>query len=195
MPPDSVRPSSPGIGPDRSLHGATLPPVPPRLEDLFPGCELQLQQWKFGDVLVSFVLPRGVADPIVWNRAGVARGKWFRTITWICYEYDPPNRPAHIEPYRLWIPPNFEFDGASIPRKLWGREGFAPVEISIVAALPHDYVCEHPEILPRYAGDAIFGHVLDQLAIENQLEVRQAIEFHSAVSVYSRLKQYFGMSA
>ncbi|MGD9634491.1 MAG: DUF1353 domain-containing protein [Pirellulales bacterium] len=172
------------------LAGIFLPPLSPTLPELFPGCELLGHEWKFGDVALRFVLPRGLEDPIAWNLRGVGRGKWFRTLTWHCYEYAPPNRPPELEPYRLWIPPAYEFDGASTPRKLWSRKQFAPVEISIVAALPHDYVCDHPEVLPRYAGDAIFGHILDQLAIEHQLEVREAIEFHSAVSIYSRIKNY-----
>lgn len=176
-----------GSDPVRSLRQS------PR--ELFAGCELVELERRFGDVRVLFALPRGIVEPIAWNSRGLATRKWFLTLTELVYEYDHPNRPADVEPYRLRIPAGYAFDGASIPRKLWGREGFAPVEVHMWAALPHDYVCDHPEILPRYAGDAIFGHVLDQLAIENQLEVRQAIEFHSAVSVYSRLKQFFGISA
>jgi len=178
----------------------SLPPSRPNSptdapHELFPGCQLQMHVRRFGDVPVSYWLPCGLAEPIGWNSRGLERRKWFLTLTWLSYEYDPPDRPTDVEPYRLWIPPGYEFDGASIPRKLWGREGFAPVEAHMWAALPHDYVCDHPEILPRYAGDAIFGHVLDQLALENQLEVRHAIEFHGAVSVYSRLKHFFGISA
>jgi Protein of unknown function (DUF1353) len=67
--------------------------------------------------------------------------------------------------HRLPVPRGFQFDGASVPRWLWWLKGFSPLDRSIVAALAHDWLCEHPEILPRVVGDAIFISLLRRSGI------------------------------
>ena len=93
-----------------------------------------------------------VADPIV---ADLARPGWFRTACVIRYWYG-------TFPHPFEIPAGFSFDGASIP--WFARLLFAKYDWHLLAALPHDYVCDHPELLPRPIGDGIFISVLLALA-------------------------------
>jgi len=63
--------------------------------------------------------------------------------------------------FELVVPADFEFDGASVPRWLWWINGLASSDDDTkLAALAHDYICEHPEVLPRVIGDAIFATLL-----------------------------------
>jgi hypothetical protein len=62
--------------------------------------------------------------------------------------------------HRLTIRKGYQFDGASVPRALWWVRGFSPLDRSIVAALAHDWICDHPNLLPRIVGDAIFFALL-----------------------------------
>lgn len=64
-------------------------------------------------------------------------------------------------PHELVIGKGFTFDGPSIPRILWWIAGLSPCDLdTVLAALVHDWVCEHPDELPRIVGDAIFFHLL-----------------------------------
>jgi hypothetical protein len=67
--------------------------------------------------------------------------------------------------YVLVIPAGFCFDGATIPWFIRWLPGFAKHDWHFLATLPHDYICVHPEILPRPIGDAIFISVM--LALVN----------------------------
>ena len=149
--------------------------------DLFARCELVEHLRVFGDVRIEFALPRGITNPIAVNDEEFDGSKYFVTQSEIVYRYGQ---------HALAIPARYPFDGASIPRRLWGLKGYSPLEIHIWAALPHDYICEHPEVLPRGIGDAIFDHILGQLASERKLARRQALEMYWAVRLYTRLKAW-----
>ena len=136
---------------------------------------------RFGDVAIEFSLPAGIVNPIAVNDEALNGSDFFVTQCEIVYRYG-----AHSLP----IPRRFIFDGASIPRRLWGLKGFSPLEVHLWAALPHDFICEHPEVLPRGIGDAIFGHILDQIAREKKLASKQALEMFWAVRLYTRLKEW-----
>lgn len=66
--------------------------------------------------------------------------------------------------YYLPIPAGYEFDGASIPWLIRIVPGFAKLDWHLLAALPHDYVIDHPQLLPRSVADGIFVSVLVALA-------------------------------
>lgn len=59
----------------------------------------------------------------------------------------------------------FEFDGASIPRIFWWIPGFAPIGPHLWAALLHDYLCDHPDKLPRTIADAVFAELIEETGI------------------------------
>jgi hypothetical protein len=66
--------------------------------------------------------------------------------------------------YYLPIPADYGFDGASIPWLVRIVPGFQKLDWHLLAALPHDYVIDHPELLPRSVADGIFVEVLVALA-------------------------------
>jgi hypothetical protein len=139
-----------------------------------------------GDVRIEWELPAGFLEPVVWNYRGLRRRKWFATQCWIVYRYGE---------YSLRIPPRFEFDGPSTPRITWWRPSYAPMEAQVWSALPHDYICERPEVLPRGIGDAIFAHLSEQVAAAELMARRDAWRQSTAVRWYSRAKEVFGISA
>jgi hypothetical protein len=55
------------------------------------------------------------------------------------------------------IPAGFEFDGPTIPRLLWWIPGLSPADIdAALASCLHDWCCDHPDLVPRAYGDALF---------------------------------------
>jgi hypothetical protein len=50
--------------------------------------------------------------------------------------------------YSLKIPTHYIFDGASIPRIIWGLIGLTPHGVMNGPALPHDYGYEHQGLFP-----------------------------------------------
>lgn len=92
--------------------------------------------------------------------------------------------------HEMVVPKGFEFDGASVPRWIWWIHGFAPWERdTLLAALIHDYLCEHPEELPRIIADAIFcatlgpvvfrGRGLEGAGPKRRLAMYLAVRAHS----------------
>lgn len=145
--PDSVRPAPPM--PSDEPTAAVL--------ERFAGGELRRHMRRFGDVAIAWWLPAPFETPFGLNVDGLDGHAYFVTLTWIVYRFGP---------HTLVIPPGFVFDGASVPRIFWCVPGFSPLGRHVWAALAHDWICEHPEELPRIIGDAIFGHLLEQLRID-----------------------------
>jgi hypothetical protein len=151
---------------------------------LFPACELVDHVRVFGRVHVYFALPRGIVNPFAIDDAALSSPKKYVTQTALVYSYGP---------HALELPARYAGDLASFPwlARLWmAWKGLDVVDEHLWAAWPHDYVCDHPEELPRAIGDAIFGHLLDELAAEKKLKRRQALEMFWAVRLYTRLKQW-----
>ena len=94
--------------------------------------------------------------------------------------------------YELPIPMGYEFDGPSIPRPLWWIAGLSPADIDTApASCAHDYICEHPELLPRIMGDGLFFTVLGGAALNGEdlpaVEESRREAMYLAVRFYSRL--------
>jgi hypothetical protein len=114
---------------------------------------------------------------------------------------DPAKRYVYLcdVTYRIggWeftVPKGFEFDGPSIPRLLWWIGGLSPADIdTVLAAGPHDYVCEHPEVLPRILGDAIFFIALGPVVFNGRalagVGSRRRRAMYLAVRGYSTLSR------
>jgi hypothetical protein len=66
--------------------------------------------------------------------------------------------------HSLVVPAGFAFDGASIPWLIRIVPGFSNHDWHLLAALVHDFICDHPEELPRPVGDGIFVSVMLELA-------------------------------
>jgi hypothetical protein len=66
---------------------------------------------------------------------------------------------------RLRVRAGYEFDGASVPRPMWGVPGFSPIGLHLWAALAHDWICDHPDELDRVIGDAIFLSLLKHTGV------------------------------
>lgn len=79
----------------------------------------------------------------------------FRTLTAITYRYGAQAFTIHA---------GYLFDGASIPWFVRWAPGFAKHDWHLLAALIHDFICDHPEILPRPVGDGIFVSVMLAIA-------------------------------
>lgn len=129
-----------------------------------------------GGLAVTSWLPEiGGIEPIGLNRQINGGAKPF--VTQCCVEY-------RYGSHSIIIPPRFAFDGASIPRMVWWIKGFSPLDRSVWAALPHDWICEHPQELPRNVGDMIFLDVLRAVGVP---EWRASL-MYAGVRGYSRLK-------
>lgn len=120
--------------------------------------------------------------PIV---AHPARAGWFLTQCRVVYSYGLYDFP---------VPIDFAFDGASIPWFIQIVPGFAAHDWHLLATLIHDYVCEHPEELPRPVGDGIFVSVMLAIAAhsrrnasggEKMLRTVQAWLMYAAVTGYT----------
>lgn len=64
--------------------------------------------------------------------------------------------------YEFIIPKGYCFDGASIPRYFWRIIGSNTDNTFLVAALVHDYLCEHHNIIEndRYLSTLVFNDLL-----------------------------------
>lgn len=64
--------------------------------------------------------------------------------------------------YNFTIPKGYTFDGASIPRVFWRIVGANTDNRFIVAAMVHDWTCEHHEVVNnnRYLSTVIFNNLL-----------------------------------
>ncbi len=64
--------------------------------------------------------------------------------------------------YYFVIPKDFCFDGASIPRLFWRIIGSNTDNTFLVAAMVHDYMCEHHNVVcdKRYLSTLIFNALL-----------------------------------
>jgi hypothetical protein len=159
---------------------------------IFPRSELVLHVRVFGHeseavtgltgqtVRVYFWLPTGIVNPIALNDAALSTAKKIVTQTWLRYQYGP---------YHLDVPPRYSSDGGSIPWLARWIFGYEPFDDDVWAYLPHDLICEHPEILPRGIGDAILGHVLEEIAARKKARRRDALRKFWAVRLYTRLLQ------
>jgi hypothetical protein len=147
--------------------------------------ELVKHRRRFGDVFVEWHLPERpecFASPILLDVDRLNGKTWAITQCAIGYGYGD---------YVLWIPAGFQFDGASVPLWLWWIPGMSPLGRHVWAALPHDWICEHPEVLPRVVGDAIFGHVLWQLYKTNEAERRGGwLERSKTFAMYLAVRAY-----
>jgi hypothetical protein len=112
-------------------------------------------QWKqlvFGPVVIEW--DDRFKFPIVVNLEETDK---FLLLTEVRYRYGKGD-------YYLPIPAGFQFDGASIPWLIRIVPGFAKIDWHLLAALPHDYVIDNPQLLPRSVADGIFVSVLVELA-------------------------------
>ena len=75
-----------------------------------------------------------------------------------------------------------------MPRKLWFR--YSPIDDTVWIALPHDWICKHPDVLPRAIGDAIFEHLAGELAKAKRIDAQKAFEMAVAVRWFTRLKAW-----
>jgi hypothetical protein len=82
---------------------------------------------------------------------------WFVTQCEIRYRYGKGD-------YFLKIRENYSSDGASIPWIIRIVPGFAKLDWHLLAALPHDFIIDNPDLLPRSVADGIFISVLIALA-------------------------------
>lgn len=114
-----------------------------------PGLSPQPNVLRFGDLLIEWA--PWVPFPIVINHHHLNGTVILRTACPITFR-----RGEHA----VTVPAGFDFDGASIPRWFWWIPGFAPIGLHLWAALLHDWLCEHPEILPRVIADALFADLL-----------------------------------
>lgn len=64
--------------------------------------------------------------------------------------------------YSFVIPKGYCYDGASIPRCFWRVIGSNTDNSFLVAALVHDYLCEHHDVIDnnRYLSTLIFNDIL-----------------------------------
>lgn len=65
----------------------------------------------------------------------------------------------------IYVPKNFEHDGASVPRLAWSLSGLSPDGLHRAAALVHDwlYVCkgrQQNKTYERYEADKIFYEIM-----------------------------------
>ena len=136
----------------------------------------------FEHLAVPIQVESQLADPIVDN-IGRGSAKPYRTACKVRYRY------GHHE---VDVEKDFEFDGSSNPRVLWWIRGFAPWENDTkLPALIHDWLCEHPEELPRVIADAIFcaalgGVVLNGKWVEG-VGPKRRIAMYLAVRLYAML--------
>jgi hypothetical protein len=120
------------------------------------------KQLIFGPVIVEWDPP--YLFPILID---LSKHNWFVTQCEIRYRYGKGD-------YFLPIRAGYGFDGASIPWLIRIVPGFAKLDWHLIAALPHDYVIDHPELLPRSVADGIFVSVLVALA-ENRKDANRFI--------------------
>jgi len=113
-----------------------------------------LRRLRFGLVVIEW--NAAYAFPIALDHT---RPGWFVTQCPLRYGYGYNDES-------LWIRANYRFNGASIPWFLRWLPGCQMLDWHLLAALPHDYVCDHPEYLPRPVGDGIFISVLMAIAQE-----------------------------
>lgn len=113
-----------------------------------------LHQLTFGPVTISW--DAAVCRPIALEHRALNGHVRLVTECEITYRYGR---------HTLLVPRGYAFDGATIPRWFWWIPGFAPIGKHIWAALAHDWICDHPEELPRAIGDAIFATLLEFIRV------------------------------
>lgn len=118
---------------------------------------MPVKQLVFGPVVIEW--DERYKFPIAVN---LERVGYFTTQCAVTYRYG-------VGEYYLRIPEDFTFDGASIPWLIRIVPGFAKLDWHLLAALPHDYICDNQELLPRSVGDGIFVSVLIALA-DNRMD-------------------------
>lgn len=110
------------------------------------------KQLIFGPVIVEW--DSAYVFPIVID---LSKHNWFLTQCEVRYRYGKGD-------YYLPIRAGYGFDGASIPWLIRLVPGFAKLDWHLLAALPHDFVIDNPDLLPRSVADGIFVSVLVALA-------------------------------
>lgn len=166
---------------DFNPHAEHLPELERVSALLFPACDLVLHARTFGDAKVYFQLPVGIQHPFALNDAALSTRKKAITQTWVLYV---------LGDYVLAVPPRFASDGGSIPwwaQLVWGYD---PYDDDLWGYFLHDYICEHPELLPRGIGDAILGHLLEAIAAEKKQRRSDAIKQYAAVRAYTRALEW-----
>jgi hypothetical protein len=132
-------------------------------------------------VRVRFVLPRGIFNPFALNDEALHTAKKCVGQTARRYEYGS---------HSVDVPARHASDGGTIPWLARLLLGYDPFDDDLWAYDLHDYICEHPEILPRGIGDAILGHMLEAIAAEKKLRRRDALRKFWAVRIYTRLLEW-----
>ena len=117
----------------------------------------QPKQLVFGPVVIEWSARYKFPIAVNLERVG-----YFTTQCEVTYRYGDGD-------YFLKIKEDYTFDGATIPWLIRIVPGFAKLDWHLLAALPHDYVCDNPSLLPRSVGDGIFVSVLIALA-ENRMD-------------------------
>lgn len=110
------------------------------------------KQLVFGPVVIEWDAHYRFPIAVDHERPG-----WFVTQCRVIYRYGDGE-------YFLPIREDYSFDGASIPWLIRIAPGFAKLDWHLLAALPHDYVIDHPTKMPRSVADGIFVSVLVALA-------------------------------
>lgn len=95
--------------------------------------------------------------PFRWNLYGAKR---FVTDGWIKFRYGKRE---------LEVPHGTEFDGPSIPRICWSISGLSPLDDdTLLASCAHDWICDHPDEMPRVMGDALFVSAMGPIVFNGQ---------------------------
>jgi hypothetical protein len=113
---------------------------------------MEVSRLRFGAVVIEWDSAHAFPIALDHERPGC-----FVTQCVVTYRYGTGD-------FRMPIAKGFRFDGASVPWFVRMIPGLAKLDWHLLATLPHDWVCEHPELLPRPVGDAIFLSVLLAIA-------------------------------
>lgn len=128
--------------------------------------DLTINRLEFGSVSIAWFAPRHITPIGVWHPG--LNGKTIYCLNCdLHYTIGDPEDGIHRVIPMFVDGKRFIFDGASIPPWLRWIPGFEPLGWHIWAVIVHDFICDHPEKLPRSIGDAFFLEILKATKPEN----------------------------
>jgi hypothetical protein len=122
----------------------------------------EVKQLVFGPVIIEWDAMYRFPIAVDHERPG-----WFVTQCEIRYRYGNGDYP-------LPISEGYSFNGADIPWLIRIVPGFAALDWHLLATLPHDFIIDNPDLLPRSVADGIFVSVLIALA-ENRKDASKKL--------------------